>query len=121
MTKTKEKKILIKWVQEEMIDFILPIEKETHIELLGERFHIKNSIPLDIEVMLESLHSLPEMEMKKAIINTYLIRPWQYGIMIRYPELFADEEIEFAKMVLKEMGIPICSKRTIINGGKLND
>ena len=114
MTKTKEMKILTKWTQKEMMDFILPIEKKTHIGLIGERFHIENSIPLDVMMMSEALYSLPEMEMKKAMLTSYLIRPWKCDITVRYPEVFTDKEIEFAVMILKSMGLPIDTERTII-------
>lgn len=114
MTKTKEIKLLTKWMQKEMRDFILPIEKKTHICLVGERFHIENSFPLDIMMMSETLYSLPDMEMKKAMLESYIMRPLKCGIIVRYPEVFTDEEVKFAKMILKSMGLPIDTEKILI-------
>ena len=114
MTKTKYMKILIKWTQKEMLDFITPIEKKTHIGLIGERFHIENSIPLEIAFMSDALYSLPEMGMKKAMLVSYITRPWQSTIIARYPEVFTKEEVEFAKMILKSMDLPTEYERTLI-------
>lgn len=114
MTKTKEMRILSKWMQKEMMDFILPIEEKTHIGLAGERFHIENSIPFDIMMMSEALYSLPEMNMKKAMLESYIINPWKCGIIVRYPEVFTKEEIKFAKTILESMGLPINTEKTLI-------
>ena len=114
MTKSKEMRVLTEWAQKEMRNFVLSIEKATHVGLVGERFHIENSLPIDIMRMSEALYSLPEMRMKKAMLESYIIRPWKSGIIVRYPEVFTEEEIKFAKIVLESMGLPINTERTLI-------
>lgn len=105
MTKTKMIKELTLWAQLQMINFIEPIEEKTNIRLIGDRCSIDRDLPMDISLMADSLFDLPK-NAREPFIDSFILRPWQCGIIVKYPEVFSKESLEFAHMYLKSYGIP---------------